>query len=297
MGITIDWLGVSTFRLTIDDLVIFLDAYIDRVPAAPPVGISTADIDRADYIFIGHSHFDHLWGAERIAERTGATVVGSYETVRLLHDSDSIPDAQLLAVAGGEPVHLSPDVRVRVFPSLHSCIWATMAGPTGESCLGDLGLSCQERREREARLTRMLAGGDLGKEVSAHLLESDRHPRSDGGALAYLIETPRGSILWKDTSGHWSGIIAGLRPDVALLAAAGRGNVDGEPVQGSLGGFIASEVEVLRPRKVALCHHDNWMPPLTSLTDVGPIKHEIARRAPEVEFVEMPYLSAYPILG
>ena len=207
MPVTLDWLGVSTFRLTINDLVIFLDAYIDRVPGAPPVGIGTADIDRADYILIGHSHFDHLWGAERIAARTGATIVGSYETVRLLHDSDSVPEAQLLAVAGGEPVHLSSQVRVRVFPSLHSCIWAAMARPTGKACLGDLGLACQERRARESRLMQMLESGELGKDVAAHLAESDRHPRSDGGALAYLIETPQGSILWKDTSGHWSGIL------------------------------------------------------------------------------------------
>jgi L-ascorbate metabolism protein UlaG (beta-lactamase superfamily) len=297
MRVTLDWLGVSTFRLTIDDLVIFLDAYIDRVPGAPPVGITIADISRADYILIGHSHFDHLWGAESIAARTGAIIVGSYETVRLLHDSDSIPEAQLLAVAGGEPVQLSSQVRVRVFPSLHSCIWAAMAGPSGEACLGDLGLSCQERRARESRLMQMLESGELGNDVAAHLAESDRHPRSDGGALAYLIETPQGSILWKDTSGHWSGILGTLRPDVALLAAAGRGNVNGEPMQGSLAGFIAAEVELVRPRKVALCHHDNWMPPLTSPTDVEPIKREIARRAADVEFVEMPYLAAYPIFG
>jgi L-ascorbate metabolism protein UlaG (beta-lactamase superfamily) len=297
MRITLDWLGVSTFRLTIEDTVIFLDAYIDRIPTAPPVGITTADIERADYILIGHSHFDHLWGAERIAARTGATIVGSYETVRLLHDSDSVPERQLVAVAGGEPVHLSSEVRVRVFPSLHSCIWATMAPSPGEACLGDLGLSCQERRARESRLMEMLESGGLGKDIAGHLAESDRHPRSDGGALAYLIETPRGSILWKDTSGHWSGILGSLRPDVALLAAAGRGNVNGEPMQGSLAGFIASEVEMLRPRKVALCHHDNWMPPLTIPIDLEPIKYELGRHATGVEFIEMPYLGAYRIFG
>jgi hypothetical protein len=48
----------------------------------------------------------------------------------------------------------------------------------------------------------MLEGGELGKDIASHLAESDRHPRSDGGALAYLNETPQGSIFWKDTSGH-----------------------------------------------------------------------------------------------
>src|SRR5512147_3013219 len=114
MRVTLDWLGVSTFRLAVGDLTIFLDAYIDRVPAAPPVGMTVADVARADYVLVGHSHFDHLWGAERIARRTGATVIGSHETVRLLHDKDEIPEQQLIAVAGGEPVELGAGVRVRV---------------------------------------------------------------------------------------------------------------------------------------------------------------------------------------
>ena len=43
MTVILDWLGCATFRLTVDDLVIFLDAYIDRVPSAPPLR-STAQI-------------------------------------------------------------------------------------------------------------------------------------------------------------------------------------------------------------------------------------------------------------
>src|ERR1043166_5368769 len=101
MAATLDWLGCATFRLTIDELVVFLDAYLDRGPSAAPVGLAIDDIDRADWILVGHSHFDHLYGAERIARRTGATIVGSYETVRVMQ-AQGIPDAQLLPVAGGE---------------------------------------------------------------------------------------------------------------------------------------------------------------------------------------------------
>ena len=84
MTATLDWMGCATFRLTLDELVIFLDAYIDRVPNARPIGITVDEIDRADWIVVGHSHFDHLYGAERIACATGATVIGSYETVRIM---------------------------------------------------------------------------------------------------------------------------------------------------------------------------------------------------------------------
>jgi L-ascorbate metabolism protein UlaG (beta-lactamase superfamily) len=296
MRVTLDWLGVSTFRLTVGDLVVFLDAYLDRVPLAPPIGLTTAEATRADYVLVGHSHFDHLWGAERIAARTGATVIGSHETVRLLHDVDGIPERQLIAVAGGEPIELRDGIRVRVFPALHSCIWATMGAAADEACLGDLGIAHQERAARVARSMEILHSGALGAEVAAHMAASDRHPRGEGGSFAYLIETPAGSIFWKDTSGHWSGLLRDLRPDLALLAAVGRGNVDGEPVQGTLADFVASEVELLRPREVVLCHHDDWMPPLTRPIDVGPIRHQLERRTPAARLVEMGYLEGRRIL-
>jgi hypothetical protein len=172
-----------------------------------------------------------------------------------------------------------------------------MAGAADDPCLGDLGVAYQERALRVARGMEMLHSGALGAEVAAHMHESDRRPRGEGGSLAYLIETPVGSIFWKDSSGHWSGILRDLAPDVALLAAVGRGNVDGEPVQGTLAGFVASEVELLRPKAVALCHHDDWMPPLTSALDVAPVRHELERRTPGVRFLEMGYLEGRTILG
>ena len=90
MNVTLDWMGCATFRLTLGDLVIFLDAYIDRVPSAVPIGITVDEIDRADWIVIGHSHFDHLYGAERITRATGATLIGSYETVRIM-EAQGVP--------------------------------------------------------------------------------------------------------------------------------------------------------------------------------------------------------------
>ena len=299
MAITLDWLGVATFRLTIDGLVLFLDAYMDRVPAAPPVGLSAAQVERADFILVGHSHFDHLWGAERIARNTGAAIIGSHETVRLMVNEE-LPESQLTAVAGGERIRLSETVTVRVFPSQHSCIWAAGSYDPGEACLGDLGLTLQERTDRlTSRGPNVLGGAPDAPgmaDVIRHIRETNQRPRGEGGAFAYLIETPEGSILWKDTSGHWTGILHDLRPDVALLAAAGRGNIDGEPIQGSLAQFVAREADLLRPRRVVLCHHDDWMPPATRPTDTTPIREELTRRAPHTELVEMSYLEGYPIL-
>src|SRR3990170_4154496 len=112
MGITLDWLGTATFRLTIDDLVVFLDAYMDRVPTAPPVGLSCAEVSKADFVLVGHSHFDHLAGAEVIARNTGAKIIGSNETCRVMREHE-VPREQLLPSQGGERHRLSPEVTVR----------------------------------------------------------------------------------------------------------------------------------------------------------------------------------------
>jgi L-ascorbate metabolism protein UlaG (beta-lactamase superfamily) len=281
--------------LNIRDLVVFLDAYIDRVPSAAPTGITVEGIQRADWVVVGHSHFDHLYGAERIAKATGATIIGSYETVRVM-ETMGVPLSQLMPVAGGERIQLAKDVVVHVYPSQHSCVWTNPAMPASDQvCLGDLGVLYQEQQARFKELWNRLQSA--GAEILTHLTASHQGARGDGGALVYLFETPEGSLLFQDTSGHWSGIFHNLRPDVAILAAAGRGNIDGEPIQGTLAQFVARQADLLRPGKVVLSHHDNWLPGFSQAVEVAPIRAELARRTPETKLIEMGYLTAHPIFA
>ena len=83
---------------------------------------------------------------------------------------------------------------------------------------------------------------------------------------------------------------------MAILAAAGRGNIDGEPIQGSLAQFVARQVDLVRPRRVILSHHDDWLPGFSVATDVAPIRREIERVVPRTELVEVGYVAATPIL-
>src|SRR4051794_378685 len=99
MATTLDWYGWATFRLRTGGLTIFLDAYIDRVEGAPGPGLRADDIDECDWIVVGHSHFDHLYGAERIAANTGCRIIGSYETVRVL-EACGVPLDRMIVAAG-----------------------------------------------------------------------------------------------------------------------------------------------------------------------------------------------------
>jgi hypothetical protein len=80
---------------------------------------------------------------------------------------------------------------------------------------------------------------------------------------------------------------------VAILAAAGRANVDGEPVQGSLVDFLAAEVSTMQPRRVVLCHHDDWLPGFSVATDLAPLRAMFAETP--TELLELDYASPVPV--
>jgi L-ascorbate metabolism protein UlaG (beta-lactamase superfamily) len=293
---TLDWYGCSTFRLQTMGITVFLDAYVDRAPGADGTGLTADDIAECDWIVVGHSHFDHLWGAERIMANTDARLIGSYESVRLLEQA-GVPVDRMICVSGGERVELGAGVSVSAFPSLHSSLWTGSHGTgAGEVCIGDLGVGWHERDARMRELGARLAG-TLDRSALEHLINAapGHSDRGDGGALLYLFEMPEGSLLFQDTSGHWGGILRTLAPDVAILAAAGRATVDGEPVQGSLADFVVGEARDLRTRRVLLGHHDNWLPGFAAAIDVEPVRAAFEARAPEVELVEPTYLAATPI--
>ena len=100
MSVTLDWFGCTTYRLNIDGLNVFLDTFMDRLSSAPDVGATSADISETDFILIGHSHMDHIAGADVIAKNTGARVIGSHETARVLTEA-GVPKGQLLPSSCG----------------------------------------------------------------------------------------------------------------------------------------------------------------------------------------------------
>ncbi len=266
---------------------------MDRVPAAPPVGLRSVDVARAGFVLVGHSHFDHLAGAEIIAQNTGARIIGSNESCRVMLER-GVPRQQLLPSQGGERHRLADGVTVRVFPSLHACTWILTGAASGEEEHGHTGLTQHERAAQPGlvrRITELISSGTEDASIIQDHIRASAGSFSDGGPLVFLIETSEGSIFYQDTSGCWTGVLTGLKADAAILAASGRPNVDGEPVQGSMAQFIAMEAKLLGARTVVLGHHDNWMPPVTSAGfDTTPVREELLKKAPEAVLREAAYL-------
>lgn len=295
--IAIEWFGCATFRVAVRDRVLFFDAYLDgdRPPGVPLTGLSADDVERADFVFVSHAHFDHLLGADTIARQADATVVGSYEVARIMSEA-GVPPQQILPVSGGEPVDCGADIRVRAFPSLHSCLFAEGSKDSGSECFGGLHVSAQDRDARAVELLSLFPalGEDHGEWYSHNCRRSS--PR-DGGQLAYLLECPEGSVLFSSSAGCWRGVLGTLRPDLAVIAASGRPNVDGEPHQGSLAQFLLSEVEMLRPRQVVFSHHDALLPPILNATDTGEAESVLRAHASYAQILSLDYGVPVPVLG
>jgi L-ascorbate metabolism protein UlaG (beta-lactamase superfamily) len=291
---TVEWFGTTTFRVRRPGLDLFFDGYLDRLPGLGAVGLTPGEVGRADFMFVSHAHFDHLYGVAAIARSTGATVVASPESARVLRQ-DGIPERQLLMVTGGETVRCGPTASVRVLPALHSCLFAAADSDSAVECLGDLGISAQDRW---SKVQGLLAAGFPGAgapvaEAMKNML--DHSSTHDGGQLAYLLQTGDGSVLFSCSSGYWPGIFAGLRPDVAFLALAGRPNVSGEPYQGSSARFMREQAEILRPGKVCFCHHDPLLPgqPGTDVTEAA----ALLEAGKPGSYFELEYATAWPLFA
>jgi L-ascorbate metabolism protein UlaG (beta-lactamase superfamily) len=54
------WLGTTNFELVYRNQVILLDTCYDRGLRNRPIGFTSAQVSRANAIYIGHGHFDHI---------------------------------------------------------------------------------------------------------------------------------------------------------------------------------------------------------------------------------------------
>jgi L-ascorbate metabolism protein UlaG (beta-lactamase superfamily) len=206
-------LGAAGWEITDGERVILLDPYLSRLritgqfgtyttPALPgdtrrvfgpedDLVSDTAAVDahvtRADFILHSHSHFNHTIDMPYIAKKTGGTVIGTESTTNLGR-AGGVPESQLLTVHGGEDWQFD-GFSVKVIPSLHSAL-------NGKRFFDSRVVSRDFRGPRR-----------LGSDV-------------EGGTLAYLLRLAGYQILWFGSMNYIEREVAGLRPDVAMIAAA-----------------------------------------------------------------------------
>ncbi len=274
-GVTLRWWGNNGWEITAGGKTVLIDPWITRFHTGTyteqgadpqtPISVDTARIDsyidsgrlRADHILVTHGHYDHLTDVPYLAQRTGATVLGT-ETHLNLMLALGAPERQLSLVTGGEDLNFD-GYRIRVLRSLHSALGARAQIPYPGTRTG-LGAASLPRPR-----------------VIADLVE--------GGTLAYQVTMGDIGVLNFGGSNYIESELAGLRPDVLLLPAGGAKIRDYAPrLLRTLG----------NPRYVVPTHWDDFDYPLSEPARDGggldALRRAVAAASPASRFVVVDHL-------
>lgn len=101
------YLGTSNYEVAFRGKVLLLDTFYDgqRGPQARLIGLSGSDVKRADAIFIGHPHIDHIADAPAISKRLGATIFVA-PAGRSVLEKAQVPANLIKYVRGGESLKM-----------------------------------------------------------------------------------------------------------------------------------------------------------------------------------------------
>jgi L-ascorbate metabolism protein UlaG (beta-lactamase superfamily) len=285
--VSLQYLGTAGWEITDGTTVILIDPYLSRIFGPQPPGRApfarapgdtrpqygwtdlavpdTAAIDshiqRADFILITHTHYDHVLDVPHIALKNHSTVIGTESTENVLR-AYNVPEEQLLAVHGGEDYDFGT-FSVKVIPSLHSPLdhkhyFSSATAPAG---------------------------------MKAPLTLEQMHP--EGGTLAYLIRFHGHQILVFGGMNYIEREIEGLEPDVVLVGAAG----SRKEIYDYSGRLMR---DLHFPALVLPTHWDNFTAPYgasqqPSIDAVQSFVQEIKAASPKSKVIVPNYFEAIPL--
>lgn len=216
--VTLTYFGTAGWQITDGRSFILIDPYVSRINGPPPPGggsghalsadnrraygwsdVAVSDlaaieshIQRADFILVTHTHYDHVLDVPQIALKTHAIVIGTESTENVMR-AYAVPEDQLVTVRGGEDYQF-PGFSLKVIPSIHSALdhkhyFSSSTTPAG---------------------------------LKAPLTLEQIHP--EGGTLAYLIRIQGHKVLAFGGNNYIERELVGLEPDTVLVGAGASRN-------------------------------------------------------------------------
>jgi L-ascorbate metabolism protein UlaG (beta-lactamase superfamily) len=110
---TLTWIGHSCYLLEHDGSRILIDPWIDGNPSAV---IKSGDVGKVDYILVSHGHSDHFADCVKIARKTDATIISTFELVAFCQKQGA-KNGHGMNIGGA---YLFPFGRVKLTPALHT---------------------------------------------------------------------------------------------------------------------------------------------------------------------------------
>jgi L-ascorbate metabolism protein UlaG (beta-lactamase superfamily) len=282
------WLGTAGWEISDGTTVILIDPYLSRIngprppgggsagtpipgdtrrhygwddAAVPDEAIIDSHIQRANFILVTHTHYDHILDVPHIALKTHAAVLGTESTQNVLR-AYRVPEDQLITVRGGEDYEFGV-LSVKVIPSLHSPLdrkhyFSSETAPAG---------------------------------MKAPLTLRQMHP--EGGTLAYLVRFRGHQILAFGGMNYIEREMKALRPDVALIGAAGS--------RKEIYDYCGRLMRALQfPGLVLPTHWDNFFAPYDAsqqpaIEAVQSFVQEIQAASPKTKVIVPKYFEAIPL--
>jgi len=282
--VTLKYLGTAGWEISDGSTVILVDPYLSRINgpappgggsghtvaedtrraygwsdvASPDVAAIDSHIQRADFVLVTHTHYDHILDVPHIALKTGATVVGTESTENVLR-AYGVLEEHLITVRGGEDYQFG-SFSLKVIPSIHSPLdhkhyFSSATAPPG---------------------------------IKAPLTLEQIHP--EGGTLAYLIRFHGQQILAFGGMNYIEREMVGLEPDVVLVGA-GASRKEIYDYSGRL-------MRALHyPAIVLPTHWDNFLAPYTAsqkpaLDALQSFVQEIGAASPQTKVIVPKYFEA-----
>lgn len=192
-SVVLKWLGTAGWEIQIGQTVILIDPFLTRKEANLGAEWKTDEeavlnaIKRADYIFAGHSHRDHIADIPFIAKRFGSKIIGSRTTTNIALTA-GVDKSQLVTISGGENLDFK-EFSVRVIESEH----------------GTQIIRGRKHRAKFEEITKPWSGPIMGSSFV------------QGGCYLYYFTFGKLRLLHQSTGGFIADNLTGLRPDIALL--------------------------------------------------------------------------------
>src|SRR5262245_22520820 len=197
-NVVLKWLGIAGWEIRIGQTTILIDPFLTRGEVNLGAEWTTDEaavlkaINRADYIFAGHSHADHIADIPFIAKKFGSKVIGSRTTTNIALTA-GVDKSQLVTISGGEKLDFK-DFSVQVIESEH----------------GGVRRGGRILRSKFEEITKPWSGPIFGNSFV------------EGGCYLYYFTFGKYRVLHQSTAGFIEDKLTGLRPDVLLLAATQR---------------------------------------------------------------------------
>lgn len=265
--VILTWASVMTYAAAIQGHVVLFDAWVARGEHSGYVPTDAGELAglKPEYVFIGHSHFDHAADAAQIVHESGATLVGTPEHCDQVRsqalstykdNSVSCLAAAPRGAAYGTVSHpkVLPGIALTTVTVVHS--GAQAPDPSDR---GGLHQPIAPPNDFSVIANHPPTPEDVAF-LGAHQVDKEN------GDVLYQFQIGAFTLAMHDTSGPNKEVAPQVydalrrlpKTDVEVASVQGFGQITNG------GRDFRLIVEALRPQELVPGHHDNWLPGLST---------------------------------